>query len=110
MLDEQGSPHSQARIFVHPPEELPYQVVAAYLGRCRQDVRSLKDGIDRLDFDFARTYGHRMKGSGGAYGFPQLTKIGASIEEAARGHNGDTLRNCAATLETYLESIEVAEV
>src|SRR5208282_6682514 len=105
MNHEQASADGKSRIQVHPPDGLPCKVVAAYLGNCRNSVRSLKDAIERLDFDLLRTYGHRMKGAGGAYGFPQLTEIGASIEEAARAGNGGALRNCAATLEAHLERL-----
>ncbi|MGA3039905.1 MAG: Hpt domain-containing protein [Bryobacteraceae bacterium] len=107
MFDEQGA---AARILVHPPEDLPYKVVVAYLDKCRQGVQAFKDGIERFDFDFAGMYGHRMKGSGGAYGFPQLSEIGASIEEAADARNGNALRNCATTLEAHLDSVEVVEI
>jgi HPt (histidine-containing phosphotransfer) domain-containing protein len=98
----------QPKILVHPPEGLPYKVVATYLANCRKGVKPLKEAIERLDYDFARTYGHHMKGSGSAYGFPQLTETGASIEQAAHALNSAGLRTCAAALEAHLESVEVA--
>ena len=100
---------AKARILVHPPDDLPYKVVVAYLDNCRQGLQSLKDAIARFDYDFAGRYGHRMKGSGGAYGFSELTDTGASIEEAAHVRNDGDLRNCAAALEVHLESFEVVE-
>jgi HPt (histidine-containing phosphotransfer) domain-containing protein len=109
MFHEQISTDSKARILVHPPDDLPYQVVATYLDKCRKGVQSLKDAMERSDYDFVSMYGHRMKGSGGAYGFPKLTEMGASIEEAARIRNDDELRTCAAALEAHLELVEVVE-
>ena len=107
MFDEQMV--SKSKIFVHPPEDLPYQVVATYLDNCRKGVQPLKDAMARLDYDFIGVYAHRMKGSGGGYGFPKLTEIGASMEDAARGRNGEALRKYAASLEAHLESLEVIE-
>ena len=109
MLREQCSTVTKPKILVHPPEDLPYQVVVAYLNNCRKSLASLKDAIERVDYDFLGTYGHRMKGCGAAYGFPQLTETGASIEQAARVRNDEDLRNCAAQVEAHLDSVEVVE-
>jgi HPt (histidine-containing phosphotransfer) domain-containing protein len=109
MFDAQGSANGKATILVHPPDGLSCKVVAAYLDNCRKGLPSLKDAIERLDYDFAGVYGHRMKGCGAAYGFPELTGTGAAMEQAARVRNGDDLRKCAAALEAHLASVEVAE-
>ena len=101
---------AEARILVDPPEDLPYQVVVAYLENCRKSLPSLKDAIERSDYGFVSMYGHRMKGCGAAYGFPKLTEAGASLEEAARLHSDHDLRHCLASLEAHLESLEVAEL
>jgi HPt (histidine-containing phosphotransfer) domain-containing protein len=107
MLQEQTD--AKSKIFVRPPEALPYRVVVTYLDNCRNGLQPLKDAILRCDYDFVGVYSHRLKGSGGAYGFPALTEIGASIEAAARERNGHKLNSCAATLEAHLESLEVVE-
>ena len=109
MLQQQLSTDSKARILVHPPDGLPHQVVATYLDNCRKGLQSLKDAIERLDYGFAGVYGHRMKGCGAAFGFPELTETGAAIEQAARIRNDADLQNCAAALEAHLESFEIAE-
>jgi HPt (histidine-containing phosphotransfer) domain-containing protein len=109
MLQEQVSTNGKARILVYPPEDLPYPVVAAYLSNCRQGLQSLKDAVERFDYDFIGSYGHRMKGCGASYGFPDLTETGASMEQAARVHNNADLRSCAAALEAHLESFELVE-
>jgi len=103
MLQQQLSTDSKARILVHPPDGLPHQVVATYLDNCRKGLQSLKDAIERLD------YGHRMKGCGAAFGFPELTETGAAIEQAARIRNDADLQSCAVALEAHLESFEIAE-
>jgi HPt (histidine-containing phosphotransfer) domain-containing protein len=109
MLQEQGSPDSKPKIFVQPPDGLPYSVVATYLDNCRKGLASLKDAIERLDYDFVGVYSHRMKGCGAAYGFPRLTETGASMEAAARLRNDSEIRVWAAALEAHLESVEVVE-
>ena len=110
MLDEQGAADGKTKILVQPPDGLPYKVVAAYLDNCRKGLQPLKDAIERSDYGFAGVYGHRMKGCGAAYGFPQLTETGALIEQAARVRNDADLRTCAAALEEHLALVELAEV
>jgi HPt (histidine-containing phosphotransfer) domain-containing protein len=104
----QEATNSRTRIVVRPPEDLPYKVAAQYLDGCRMGLESLKDAIARADFDFVGVYAHRMKGSGGAYGFAELTGIGARMERAAQFGNYGAVRECAAALEAYLEAVEVA--
>jgi|HubBroStandDraft_1064217.scaffolds.fasta_scaffold07323_2 HPt (histidine-containing phosphotransfer) domain-containing protein len=107
MLHEQAAAKGEARILVHPPNDLPYQVVAGYLDKCRKGLQPLKAAIERFDYDFVTVYGHRMKGCGASYGFPILSETGASMEQAARARNDDDLRNCAATLEAHLALLEL---
>jgi HPt (histidine-containing phosphotransfer) domain-containing protein len=110
MFHEQDAADGKARILVQPPDGLSYKVVASYLENCRKGLQPLKDAIGRADYEFAGVYGHHMKGCGAAYGFPQLTETGASIEQAARIRNDTDLRTCAAALEEHLASVEVVEV
>ena len=95
------------RVLARPPEGLPRRAVAAYLGNCRSSLHALKDAIQRLDFEFVRVYGHRMKGCGAPYGFPKLTETGAALEQGAKAGNAEDLRHHAAALEAYLEAIEL---
>jgi len=109
MFSEPAFPHGGPKVFVHPPDGLPYTVVVAYLDNCRKNLQALKDAIERSDYDFVEVYAHRMKGAGGAYGFPQLTQIGGFIEQASRARNGDALRKGGAALDAHLESLQVVE-
>ena len=51
--------------------------------------------------------GHKLKGSGGAYGFPVLTDLGAAIEDAALERNTAVIRQKTLELEEYLGKIDV---
>ncbi len=106
---QQCSPQDKMRIVVHPPDDLPFEIVAKYLENCRKGLPSLVRAMDAADYEFLGVYSHKMKGSGGAYGFPGLTAIGASMEDAARGRNSAALRDCVATLQSHLESVELIQ-
>lgn len=83
-------------------------MVNAYVQRCRAALPDVEAALDRLDYKYLRVYGHGLKGSGGGYGIPRLTEIGAVIEAAAKRGETAELQNQLATLEVYLNRIEIA--
>jgi hypothetical protein len=47
-----------------------------------------------------------MKGSGGGYGFARITRIGASLEEAAARADAGEIRSRCDELDGYLAELE----
>ena len=74
---------SAARISIDVPDDLPRELVARYLDSCRKDLSRLHAAFAASDYAAARRLGHQMKGTGGPYGFPDVTLIGSAIEKAA---------------------------
>jgi HPt (histidine-containing phosphotransfer) domain-containing protein len=99
---------SSAKILVRASKRVPREMVSQYLFKSRNNLPALKAALAGYEYEFARIYGHQMKGSGGAYGIKQLTEIGALIERAATDQNIDELGNQVAALEEYLGRVEVA--
>jgi HPt (histidine-containing phosphotransfer) domain-containing protein len=83
-------------------------VLAGFLSRCRGSIANLRTALERGEFDAVRVFGHRLKGTGGAYGVPKLTEIGTAVERAAVDKNSDELRRLAGEVEAYLSQLEVA--
>jgi HPt (histidine-containing phosphotransfer) domain-containing protein len=81
-------------------------VAPAYLESRRADVRTISEALERADYETIRELGHKMNGSGGAYGFPQLTEIGQALEQAGRGHDPEQIRAKVAELADYLGRVE----
>jgi HPt (histidine-containing phosphotransfer) domain-containing protein len=100
-------PHT-AIILVHPPPGIPSDVLAGFLSRCRGRMAYLRAALERGEFDAVRVFGHRLKGTGGAYGVPKLTEIGNAVERAAVDKNSDELRHLAGEAEAYLSQLRVA--
>lgn len=82
-------------------------LIPGYLESRRQDVETVLQALENQDFETIRIVGHTMKGTGGGYGFDAITGLGHSLEEAAKGQNGEGIRQKAATLLAYLQSVEV---
>lgn len=83
-------------------DSLPPAVVAAYVARCVAALPALKLAFERSDYDSMRIFGHRLKGSGAAYGIPVLSEIGSVIEELAAAEDAGELRRQVAVLQVYI--------
>ncbi len=77
------------------------ELVPQYLDLCRHDLAMLHAALQRHDFEQIRVVGHNLKGSGGAYGFPGLSSIGARVESAASAADEAVLREGVTTLELF---------
>ncbi|MDP1866826.1 MAG: ATP-binding protein, partial [Bradyrhizobium sp.] len=79
--------------------------IPAYLQNCRQNVITMRDALDRVDFETVTSLGHQMRGSGGSYGFQAITDIGAALEDAAGSADNDVSRKWVNELSLYLDGI-----
>jgi HPt (histidine-containing phosphotransfer) domain-containing protein len=82
-------------------------VVPQYLENRKKDISNIKSHIQGGDFENIRILAHSMKGSGGGYGFDEITKIGASMEQAAKDKNRNSIEKFLSRLEAYLSNIEI---
>jgi CheY-like chemotaxis protein len=74
----------------------------AYLESRRRDVETLRSALAAGDFEAMRLLGHRMAGTGGAYGFPQISAIGELLETAAQQRDSAAVRARITELEEVL--------
>ena len=95
------------RLQIHVPEGLSSEMVTEYVNRCQRSLIALNDALERSDYEHARVFGHRLAGTGGAYGIPRLTDIGAAIEHAAVRKEMGQLRRQADATRTCLSAVEV---
>lgn len=83
------------------------EIIPGYLERRNEDVEELKRLHQRADFAALKIQGHRLKGSGAAYGFEAITKIGREIEMAAGSCELEVIETAIAALASYLERVTV---
>ena len=99
---------SAARILIDVPEDLPRELIAQFLNSCREDLLRLHSALAASDYDRARRLGHQMKGTGGPYGFPDVTLIGSAIEQASAKGSAIELASQIQLLEAYLTLVDIA--
>ena len=64
----------------------------------------INNQLDLDSLEAIRIFGHNIKGSGGMYGFNEITNIGLQIEIAAKASDLDSIKSSLSELETFLKS------
>ncbi|MBF0606098.1 MAG: Hpt domain-containing protein [Candidatus Magnetobacterium sp. LHC-1] len=83
------------------------EIIPQYLSRRRDEIADMKKAMADNDMEKLRDMGHKLKGSGGGYGFDYLTEVGMIIEKAAKAADTTTLATHVQQLAEFLEQVEV---
>ena len=75
-----------------------------YINHTSKELKNIKENLDSVAFDSLRTFGHNIKGSGGMYGFNEITSRGAAIESASMNENLEDIKSHLDALEVFLKS------
>ena len=82
-------------------------LVPRFIRNREADVGRIRAALAGADFELIRVAAHAMKGAGGGYGFPEISRLGAAMEEGARQRDAAAIASLLASLEAYLGRIEV---
>ncbi len=82
------------------------RLVPDYLAARRRDLVTLRELLGRECWDDMRRIGHRMKGTGATYGFPDISRLGDAIEVAAQSADAGVLCRLFDQLDILLAAIE----
>ncbi len=97
---------SASKQTVRPPAEMA-EYVPLFLETVRQDIENMRQALKDREMETVRRTGHSLKGTGRAYGFDEVSRLGAGIEQAAGDEQNETARKLVNALEGYLESVEI---
>tara|TARA_B100002052_G_scaffold146546_1_gene133809 strand:+ start:339 stop:617 length:279 start_codon:yes stop_codon:yes gene_type:complete len=75
-----------------------------YINHTSKELVSIMEDLETKSFDSLRTFGHNIKGSGGMYGFNEVTEIGAVIEAAAKDEDMALIKSNLKDLDLFLKS------
>jgi hypothetical protein len=96
----------EERITVKIDKDLE-DLIPGYLKRRQDDIFAIRNACDTGDFENIRVLGHSMKGSGGGYGFDQITEIGKLIEDSAKTKDAGLILKHIDLLSDYLSRIVI---
>lgn len=97
------------RILVGIDQEL-MPVVPEYLEGRRRDCAEIERLLASGGMTCIQSLGHRLKGSGGSFGFDEISAIGEALEFAAQVSDAEGVRSALGSLESYLARVSVAYI
>ncbi|MGZ3789802.1 MAG: Hpt domain-containing protein [Bacteriovorax sp.] len=72
--------------------QIPIEHKLKYLHRRVGEIAELNDCLVSGNFEAAMMIGHRLKGNGETFGFPSISSIGMSLEQAAQERDKEKLK------------------
>lgn len=96
----------QSLIIVKIDQEME-AIVPMYLNKKQQELESVEQLLKDEDFAQIEVIGHRIKGSGASYGFPDLTELGFAMEMAARDKDNKAIQASLQKIRSYLSRIQI---
>jgi len=103
-MKNQYAQSGKIRISIDPDIQ---DLIPDYLENRGKDLLVYQQALEKDDFDSIAVLGHSMKGSGGGYGFNDLSAIGRAIEKAAKSRDKESIRQSIADLKDFLRNLEV---
>ena len=91
-------------ILIEAPEGLE-ELVPDFLAARRKELPRLQELAYQREFESIRILAHNLKGNGAAYGFTQLTEIGAAMERSAKESSADLIGRQLEELSDYLARV-----
>ena len=82
-------------------------LIPAFMENRQADITALQENLSQGNYEKIKEIGHILKGSGGGYGFDEISRIGADLEKGAGAADEKLLEELIAELKEYLERIIV---
>jgi hypothetical protein len=94
------------RAFEARTHESAENLIPEYLAERREEARDLAEILAGGRLGEIRTIAHNLKGSGGSYGFPGLSELGAQLTIAANTGDRVAAEAIVVNLPALLEKLE----
>ena len=78
-------------------------LIRKYLDYLVESLSSLQGNLSKRNYRYIQEFGHNLKGTGGGYGFDDLTSLGDELEIAARKQDDKALGILIEKLKGLLE-------
>jgi signal transduction histidine kinase/DNA-binding response OmpR family regulator/HPt (histidine-containing phosphotransfer) domain-containing protein len=98
-------PSAVSPALIEIPEGLE-ELARNYLASRRLELPILEGMLERSDFEGLRRLAHNLKGTGGGYGFQEITRLGSSLEQASKDRDLTDLSGQLMELSAYLQAAD----
>ena len=82
-------------------------LVDSYLEHRRRDLATLLKALDRGEYEHIQQVAHDLVGTGGSFGFEDMSQIGRSLESAVVNRQTEEIKLLVEELAEYLSRVEV---
>jgi len=82
-------------------------LIPDFLSNRREDIVLINQHLSDGNLTEVRRLGHSMKGSGGGYGFDEVSQIGSQIETAAEAADVAIIKEQLELLSEYIENVKI---
>ncbi len=83
------------------------QFQTEYIEQLRTEISELDKVLSPKEFEKFKFFGHNIKGNGVAYGFPEVSKLGAQIENLSKDKDYAALSTAFEELKEWLKTVKV---
>jgi CheY-like chemotaxis protein/HPt (histidine-containing phosphotransfer) domain-containing protein len=91
-------------VYIDPDLE---DLIPDFIANIKKEVDVINTLIVNNDTKGIQRIGHNLKGTGGSYGFDEITDIGIEMEEAAKNVDKEAIMRLNNRLENYLSSVNI---
>jgi chemotaxis protein histidine kinase CheA len=83
------------------------EIVPEFIEAFNQNILEIKDYLKAEDYYALRVIGHNLKGTGGGYGFDEISDIGHKLNMAAKEKDSKSIDELIPDLESYFSRITI---
>jgi HPt (histidine-containing phosphotransfer) domain-containing protein len=80
----------------------------SFVAHRRGGIPRARAAVAEADWDLLHRLGHELKGTGGSFGFAELSAIGLALEQAAAERDSGRSAEAVERMASYLEHVAVA--
>jgi signal transduction histidine kinase/FixJ family two-component response regulator len=91
-----------------PIREEILALLPKFFANRRNDVRVIRDSLERKDLRAVGTIAHNMRGTGASYGFPEISALGDRLQDAGKREDREEIARLGIELEALLDELERA--
>lgn len=91
-------------------DELLEPIIPEFLEKRMRDCELIRNLLAEGNFDEIRIIGHRLKGTGGSYGFDEVSEIGERMELASLVADERVILDEVQQLYDYINQVKIVYV
>jgi len=82
-------------------------LIPDFLQNKRNEIGIIRASLNEDDFENIARIAHKIKGSGGGYGFTEMSKIAQMIEVSTKAKNKEEISNLLDRFIYYMDNLEI---